>query len=198
MNTETATTKERIIEAGSQAIAAKSFNGCGLKEILDAAAVPKGSFYHYFKSKEDFGVAVIEHSAEEHATFIRGVLNDRSISPLNRIHRLFKEMRDYYAEAGPSRECIIAKLALEVAQLSEPMRLAIKYAYDNWSALLARTLREAQAAGEICKELNAESLAELLVNAWEGVTIRMQIDKSVEPIDEFLNGFVTTILPCRS
>lgn len=186
-------TKDRIVEAGSTAIAAKSFNGCGLKEILDCAAVPKGSFYHYFKSKEDLGVAVIEESAAAHAEFIRGQLGDRSISPLQRVQAMFRAMRDHYAEQGPMRECVIAKLALEVAQLSEPMRLAIKYAYDNWSSLLARTLGEAQAAGEISAGQDPQQLADFLINAWEGCTLRMQIDRNIEALDQFLDRIQTTL-----
>ncbi len=120
-----------------------------LKEILDLADVPKGSFYHYFKSKEDLDVAVIEESAATHGELIREHLSDRQKSPLKRVQNMFGAMRDHYVEHGPMREFVIAKLALEVAQLSEPMRLAIKYAYANWSAQVARALTEAKAAGEI-------------------------------------------------
>lgn len=189
----TTNTKERIIEAGSSAMSAKSFNGCGLKEILDTADVPKGSFYHYFKSKEDLGVAVIEESAERHAEFLREHLSDRKMKPLQRVLTMFEQMRDHYVESGPMRECVIAKLALEVAQLSEPMRLAIKYAYDNWAALIARVLTEAKAAGEISDAQNPEELADFLVNAWEGCTLRMQIDQNTEALDQFMNRVARTL-----
>lgn len=189
----TGNTKDRIIEAGSSAISAKSFNGCGLKEILDSAEVPKGSFYHYFKSKEDLGVAVIEECAQEHAEFIRQHLCDRQVTPLQRVINMFRAMRDFYLEKGPMRECVIAKLALEVAQLSEPMRLAIKYAYDNWSALIARTLGEARSAGEISEDQDPEQLANFLVNAWEGCTLRMQIDRNTEALDQFMDRINRTL-----
>ncbi len=187
-------TKGRIVEAGTAAISAKSFNGCGLKEILDTAEVPKGSFYHYFKSKEDLGVAVIEECAQEHAEFIREHLGNRQLSPLGRVLSMFQAMRDHYAQNGARRECVIAKLSLEVAQLSEPMRAAIKYAYDNWSSLLARTLREAKARGEIGEIHDPDRLADFLINAWEGATLRMQIDRNTEPLDQFLDR-VKNVLP---
>ncbi len=188
-------TKHRIIQAGCSAITAKSFNGCGLKEILDDAGVPKGSFYHYFRSKEDLGVAVIEQSAREHVEYMRELLEQRDVPPLERIRRLFAELREYYAEQGLRRECIIPKLALEVAQLSEPMRLAIRYAYGRWAALLAKTLDEAKAAGELAADVDSERTANLLVNTWEGVTIRMQIEKSLDPLDQFLEDVLTRLLP---
>jgi len=189
--------KERILEAGTAAIVAKSYNGCGLKEILDAAEVPKGSFYHYFKSKEDFGVAIIERASDEYATWTREILNDRKQSPIARLRTYFEQMVEHYMEAGPDRECLIAKLALEISQLSEPMRAAIKFAYDHWSGLLAKTLREAQAAGELSEHYDPDALADFLVNAWEGVTIRMQINRDVELLNSYMEMVFDRILkPC--
>ncbi|MCB9849209.1 MAG: TetR family transcriptional regulator C-terminal domain-containing protein [Phycisphaerales bacterium] len=193
MTSTTANTKDRIIDAGSAAIAAKSFNGCGLKEILDTAGVPKGSFYHYFKCKEDLGVAVIEESAAAHSEFIRELLSNRQLSPLKRVQHMFSAMRDHYIESGPLRECVIAKLALEVAQLSEPMRLAIKFAYTNWSAQIARALTEAKAAGEISESQDPQELADFLVNAWEGCTLRMQIDQNTVALDQFMERITKTL-----
>lgn len=179
-------TKERILEAGLAVIAAKSFHGCGLTEILERAGVPKGSFYHHFQSKEDLGVAVIERAAEAHVQFMRAHLGNREFSPLNRAKKLFRSMRDQYANSGATPECIVAKLALEVAQLSEPMRSTIKYAYDHWSSVLARTLREARAAGELGDDQDPDEMADFMIASWEGVTVRMRIDRTVKPLDQYL------------
>lgn len=181
-------TKERILEEGGKALLAKSYNGCGLNEILKAAGVPKGSFYHYFKSKEDFGVAIIERFGELHLKHMQTLLNDRAQSPLERLHSYYTWIREYHADKGHfNRECLIAKFALEISQLSEPMRIAIKYAYDSWAMLLAKVIREAQQADEINAGLNPEKLANFLINLWEGATIRMQIDRKIDPLDEVLD-----------
>jgi len=114
-------------------------------------------------------------------------LGDRSSSPLNRVKQLFKRMRDQYAESGGTPECLVAKLALEVAQLSEPMRSTIKYAYDHWSSVLARTLRDARAAGELKNNQDPDELADFMIAAWEGVTVRMRIDRSAKLLDQYLD-----------
>lgn len=183
----TTNTKDRILDAGARAIVAKSYNGCGLNEILCCAGVPKGSFYHYFKSKEALGVAVIERSAEDHVERLREYVTDRSVPPLDRIKGFFSGWKTCYASSGPNRECLIAKLALETAQLSEPMRAAIKCWYDQWSAMLAKAIREAQAEGQVDPEMDADLLADQLVNGWEGATIRMQIDRDFAPLDQFVD-----------
>ena len=179
-------TKQRIIDAGTKAIVEKSFNGCGLKEILDAAGVPKGSFYHYFKSKEHFGIAVVEDSSEHHLSFTRKIFGDQKMTPLERIRAYFTEVRDHLQELGSQRQCLIAKVALEESRLSEPMRNAIKVGYDQWQVLLAGVIRLAQAEGEIASDLDPEQLAAFLQNAWEGAMIRMEIDRDCKALDAFI------------
>jgi len=186
-------TRDRILESKAQTIAGKSFNSCGLTEILQLAGVPKGSFYHYFESKEDFGVALIERASEEFMGILRPIVGDRRRSPLRRLRAIFELGRDECLANGAGRQCLIPKLALETSQLSEPVHAAVKCAYDQWTAMLARVIREAQAAGEIAKDHDPDRLANVLVMLWEGATIRMQIDRSLHPVEAFL-AFVFDVL----
>lgn len=179
-------TRERILEAGAEAIAAKSFNSCGLAEILEKAGVPKGSFYHYFASKEEFGVALIERDAAHFLEMLRPIIEDKSRPPLARLRAVFEGARAECVAHGAERQCMIVKLAMEAAQLSEPVHAAVKSAYARWSALLAQVIREAQKAGEVGKGKDPVKLANLLVMLWEGATIRMQVDRSTQPVDDFL------------
>lgn len=179
-------TKQRILEAGNKAVVAKSFNGCGLKEILDEAGVPKGSFYHYFKSKEDFGIALIEASSTEFLAFSRPFFTDRSMSPVERIKTFFNAANKHLEDSGSQRQCLLAKIALEESRLSEALRASIKSAYDQWQILLAQALREAQAVGEISPEVDVDALAGFIQNAWEGAMVRMEIDRDIKPLHDFL------------
>jgi len=191
-------TREKLLEAGAQAIAAKSFNSCGLAEILALAGVPKGSFYHYFASKEDFGVALIDKACAEYVELLQPLLSDQTRSPLNRLRAVFEQSRDECVATGAGRQCLIPKLALETSQLSEPVHAAVKRAYDQWCALLAQVIREAQAAGEIGRGHDPDRLANILVMLWEGATIRMQIDRSLQPVEDFLTFVFDSLLKDRS
>lgn len=191
-------TRERLLKAGAEAIAAKSFNACGLAEILAAAGVPKGSFYHYFASKEDFGIALIDRACAEYVEFLRPVLADTGLTPLERLRAVFRRSRDGYAEMGVGRHCLIPKLALETAQLSEPVHAAVKRAYEKWSELLAEVIREGQRVGEIDRAQDAHRLANMLVMLWEGATMRMQIDRSLRPVDDFLTFAFDSLLRARA
>jgi TetR/AcrR family transcriptional regulator, transcriptional repressor for nem operon len=192
------TTRARILEVGAEAIAEKSFNSCGLAEILRRAKVPKGSFYHYFPSKEDFGVALIEKASEEFVELLGPILGDTARSPLARLRSVFELSREECLANGAARQCLVPKLALETSQLSEPVHAAVKAAYDRWSAMLAGVIREAQAAGEVGRRHDPERLADVLVMLWEGATIRMQIDRSLQPVDDFLAFVFDSLLSERS
>jgi TetR/AcrR family transcriptional repressor of nem operon len=98
------TTREKIIVSGMQAIIGKSYNAVGLNEILAAAGVPKGSFYHFFKSKEDFGVAVVEYFAAKAAEHLRSILRDASRTPLARLRYWFESSRDALAQNAFRRQ----------------------------------------------------------------------------------------------
>ena len=187
-------TRERILEVGAQAIAEKSFASCGLAEILGRAGVPKGSFYHYFRSKEEFGVALIEKETATYLEVLRPIVGDRRVSPLGRLRAIFERGREECVANGAERQCLVPKLALEISQLSEPVAAAVRSAYAQWTALLAQVVREAQAAGEIGRGQDPDRLASLLVMLWEGATIRMQIDRSSQPVEDFLTFVFGTLL----
>lgn len=187
-------TRERILAAGTALFGQKGFNGCGLTEVLHVAGVPKGSFYHYFSSKEEFGVAVIERARDEHLAEMRPLLSDRRMTPRERLRAIFDQARAECAQTGPTVECLIPKLALETASLSEPVHAAVKCAYQQWSALLAQVIREGQAGGEIDRKHDADRLANVLVMLWEGAAIRMQIERNIAPLDDFQAFVFDTLL----
>lgn len=187
-------TKELILEAGHKAITAKSYHACGLKEILEMAGVPKGSFYHHFKSKEDFGLALIETSTDEYNQYLREFLTNRKQSPVERLKSLFDDKRDYYVANDLVCECAIPKMALELSQLSEPMRAALKYSYDSAASIMAQCIREGQASGEITNSTDADILANMIKCGFQGVTIRVQIDKSMQPYDDYIALIFSSIL----
>jgi TetR/AcrR family transcriptional repressor of nem operon len=192
---EGADTRERILASAEQVVGAKGFNGCGLNEILTRAGVPKGSFYHYFASKEALGVALIERARDEHVELMRPMLTDRERSPRERLRAVFEMGYEECKENGTTCECLIPKLALETSQLSDPVHAAVQNAYRQWTSMLANVLREGQAAGEIAASQDAEHLASVLVMLWEGATIRMQIERSLRPLEDMLAFAFGTLLP---
>lgn len=182
-------TRERILLAACEVIAQRSFRGAGLASILQAAGVPKGSFYHHFRSKDDLGVAVVERAAEQCAESARPILADRYRPALVRLRALFAAYREQCRAGGWMRGCLISKMALEAGDLNEAVREAVRRAYDQWAACLAGLLREAQEEGAVGPGHVPEQLAHLLVSLWEGTVIRARAERSLAPIDAAITFF---------
>jgi TetR/AcrR family transcriptional regulator, transcriptional repressor for nem operon len=187
-------TRERLLAAGEELVGRKGFHGCGLSEILAHAGVPKGSFYHYFGSKEEFGVALIERIRDGYEAVVKPILSDRKLSPISRLRGIFEAAREDWQSSGQYRACLISKMALDASDLSEPVHAAVKCAYQQWSALLAQVVREAQAAGEIERKHDPDRLGSVLVMLWEGVAMRMLIDRNLSAVDDFLSFVFENLL----
>jgi TetR/AcrR family transcriptional repressor of nem operon len=187
--------REALIKTGAKAMLAKSYHAVGIQEVLAEVNVPKGSFYHYFQSKEDFGVAIVEYYGEQLAVSIRKALSDTRLSPRERLLAYFTAIREYYAQQGCSQGCLVAKLATEIAGASPKIRAALKNEFDNWSRLFAGCIEEGQQLGEISSEHTPGALAEFIYASWEGALVRMQANHELSPIDNFLHYIFHYLIP---
>ncbi len=176
-------TKQKILETGAEFIHLKGFNHTGLQEILKAAGVPKGSFYNYFSSKEDFGLQVIDHFVGYYTFMSRPILEDPALSPLEKIRRLLKWFMEFFKSKDYAYGCPIGNLAQEMGDLSpafrDKLRSALDILVDSYSGVLA----EAQKEGEISQRLDVREAAYFLVSSWHGALMHMKAIKGPEPLE---------------
>jgi len=107
--------RQHILDAGIGVLSTKGYNGTGIKEIVDAAGVPKGSFYNHFASKEAFVVEAIEKQANENIEWVKSALSDLSLSPKNRLFKFFDSGHDLQKEHCFQGGCFIGNLCLEMS-----------------------------------------------------------------------------------
>lgn len=176
-------TKRRIIEAGAELIHQRGYNNTGLKDILKAADVPKGSFYFYFDNKEAFGIETVDHYTEIFRENHRNTLRDENKSPLERLRAFFEVSHDYFESHGFTRGCPIGNLAQEMGDLSEPFRAKLNQAMDGLTAAFMHILKKAQKAEEIPPEVNVRETAIFIVSAFHGAIVRMKVMKTGEPLE---------------
>jgi TetR/AcrR family transcriptional repressor of nem operon len=175
-------TRERIIETGAEIIHRKGFNHTGIQEILNAANVPKGSFYNYFKSKEDFGLQIIDYFSAYFTRMAKRTLEDTSVSPLNRLYGFLTAFMEHFESQNFAGGCPIGNLAQEMGDLSPAFRQKLKEAIDMMAEAYMRVLAEAQEARKISKNLNIKEAAYFIVAAWHGAIIQMKLKKSSAPL----------------
>jgi TetR/AcrR family transcriptional repressor of nem operon len=187
MSTATATTpttKERILDAAEEIMLQKSFHSVGLNEILSAVKVPKGSFYHYFQSKEQFGVELLKHYVADASAYKRKALLTTELSedPAERLAAYFDMNISNLMGNGCQCNCLIAKLASEVASFSDDMRAVLADGMREWRGFMEKLVVEGQEKGVFRKELNPTTVAMMMQDLWMGASQRMQVEKSVAPL----------------
>jgi TetR/AcrR family transcriptional repressor of nem operon len=176
-------TRERILEIGADLIHRRGFNNTGIQEVLSAADVPKGSFYFYFKNKEDFGLQVIDHFSNRFAVLAQQILEDVSLRPLERIDRILGWFMEYFKENDYSCGCPVGNLAQEMGDLSPTFRERLTGAIDSMAESYATVLEEAQRAGDISKGLDVRETAYFIIASWHGALIRMKLVKNLDPLE---------------
>ena len=187
-------TRDHLIDVGLELMRKYGYGATGVQEILDAAGVPKGSFYHHFSSKEEFTAAVVERYVTLAGEHCREVLAHTRQAPLRRLRRYFEDLIRLAGQSAPIQGCLIGSLSLEIAGTSPLLQDCLSSGFTRWQALITSVLQEAIEKGELPKFTKPEALAGFVLNSWEGALLRSQADRSDTPLEDFLNYMFEGIL----
>lgn len=168
-------TRQQILETAKCIILGKGFAAVGLNEILTTASVPKGSFYHYFKSKEQFGNALLEDYFTDYMVKLESLLGDDGTPAIHRLMSYFQHWLDSQLSDTTEDKCLVVKLSAEVTDLSEAMRSTLDAGTAKVIARLSQTLEEAIANKELAADTNSELLAQELYCMWVGATLLTKV-----------------------
>jgi TetR/AcrR family transcriptional regulator, transcriptional repressor for nem operon len=185
-----ASVRDRLVASAVEVFHARGFNGCSVQDIVDAAGVPKGSFYNHFDSKEALGVEVVRaYTALVGAYVVEAgaadILSGEG-TPLQRIRAYFEAVIEQNVSCGVRKGCLLGNFAIELAPHSAEIATAVTGALDNWSAAVALALAQAQDAGELSQDADVDSLARYLVDGYEGAATRAKLIGDRAPMDEFI------------
>lgn len=186
--------KDEIVQAGLDIILTRGFNATGIEAILKQANVPKGSFYNFFSSKEEFGLAVIDLYLSEMAALRQPIMEDVSLPPLMRMRKYFEALISRFEGNDCSRGCLIGNLSLEMSDQCEVFRKRLEDALQKWIGFLAALLKEAREQGAIHIDVDSMVLAENIVASFEGALLRAKVNKSVEPLKNFIHLYFEIFL----
>lgn len=162
----------------------RGFHSVGLNEILKEVGVPKGSFYHWFESKEHFGVELLKH-------YIAAATDDKQLAltsgkvekePMPRLLIFLEGSISKFEENDKKYPCLVLKLASEVTDLSESMREVLADGMVTWLDMLAGVFDEAKVLGHISREVGSHNEAKIFRDLWAGAIQRATIMKSTEPM----------------
>ena len=186
---EAKNTRDKIVKLSIQLMSQKGFNNTGISEILALANVPKGSFYHYFKSKDDLGFAIIEQYGNNLVGGVEQFLSESSLPPLQRVRAYFDWAIDYFAGDFALCNCLLGNLAQELATQHPALREAVFAYYQKIEGVIANEFKAAQGDGTLSLSLDANALAKYLFSGWEGALVRAKLEQSLEPVKQYLQLF---------
>ena len=179
----TASTRRTILDVGQRIMAAKGFSAVGLNEVLSSAGVPKGSFYHYFASKEAFGEALLESYFEDYLAEIDDILCQPGKSVADRLMDYWRAWQTNQSFFDCQGKCLAVKLGAEVADLSEAMRSTLKRGTSGIIGRLQGAIEEGVAEGSLSVDGDPRRVAESLYQLWLGASVMAKIVRTTQPFD---------------
>jgi TetR/AcrR family transcriptional repressor of nem operon len=161
-------TRDRILAAATELIHAQGFKETGLADILAASGVPKGSFYHYFPSKEVLGRELLVRFRRE----VRAHLEREAFPPtgevIPRFVAFFAESARQQTAGGCKAGCLLGNLAAEITNIHEDLRREVAQCFAELGEVFADALERGQRSGELAGDFVPAAAATFLVSVMEG------------------------------
>jgi TetR/AcrR family transcriptional repressor of nem operon len=181
--TETNDVRESILANGQRIMAGKGFSAVGINEILTASGVPKGSFYHYFGSKDAFGEALLESYFKNYLADLDATLSTPGLNMAQRLMGYWQSWQETQSALDCQGKCLTVKLGAEVADLSETMRLALKRGTAGIIDRLARAIEAGVAEGSLSVDDTPDAAAQSLYHLWLGASVMVKVVRNDQPFE---------------
>ena len=190
--------REDILNAGLKVMFHSGYHGASVRDICAAAGAPLGSFTNHFRSKEAFAQEVLGRYFAHTKTLVGQALNNKSLTPRQRLKRYLDIISNTLEGAKWGRGCLIGDFSLEASLQSRLLRKRLEEIFCEWRTPFAHCIAEAQAAGEIDSKFKPVDLAELLLASWEGAILRMKVERGPAALDRFKNIIFETVFRTKN
>ena len=186
--------RQMLINIGTVIFTQKGFSSTSLDEIVVTAKIPKGSFYYYFRGKEDFAIEVIKNYGNYFSRKLERILNDATKSPIERLKAFMNEATRGVMQYEFKRGCLIGNLSQEMASLEEGFRIELLDVIRDWRDRIEACIEEAKQVGEINVVLDSDILSRFFWSAWEGAVLCAKLEQSEKPLQIVSEVFIDQLL----
>jgi len=166
----------------------KGYHATSLDDLLEEAGVGKGSFYHYFKSKEDLGYAILD---EIITAFVERTLDpcfaDPDGPPLGQIRCFLDRVVEAQRERACVGGCPLGNLASELSDVHEGFRERLAGVFSVWRERLTLALRDAQRRGDVGNDCRVDAVAQFLVASLEGAILVTKVSKDIKVMERCMS-----------
>lgn len=186
--------RKLLIDVGTALFTQKGFFNTSLDDIVQTAGVPKGSFYYYFGTKEEYIFEVIKNYETYFTKKLDRALNDERLTPLERLKSFTDEATNAVLRFEFKRGCLVGNLGQEMASLEDDVRVCLLELLNDWQVRFSACIDEAKAAGEIATSVESHQLAQFFWSAWEGAVLCAKLERSTKPLDNVSTIFFDHLL----
>jgi TetR/AcrR family transcriptional repressor of nem operon len=186
------TTKQELLELGLKLLLKHGYADLGVATLLEQAGVPKGSFYHHFESKEDFGLQAIDLYMEGVHGALDAAFGDDRQEPFQQIRAFFEMVSEGYKGDG-YLGCLLGGLGQELSGISPAFRKKVEECFRVIARRFAKALEVAKGRGQLREGVDSRELADLLVNCWEGAALRSRLRRNASPLGQMLDFYFAAV-----
>jgi TetR/AcrR family transcriptional regulator, transcriptional repressor for nem operon len=186
--------RDKILEAGLQVVHARGFNGASVRDIVQAAGVPQGSFSNHFASKEAFGLEIIDQYFASRRLFVDETLRNEELQPLQRIEAYLSAVKARLGGDKMRNGCLYGNFTAECGDTSDVIRMRVAQIFASTEAAIAQCFRDAVAAGDLRADFDCEGIAGFVVSSLQGAILLGKAQRSTLPLERFEQILFGTIL----
>ena len=190
-----ASLREDMLEAGVAVLHERGYSAIGVREIMQAAGAPLGSFTNHFRSKEAFALEVLDRYVERLSALMNGTLRDEGLPPLDRLEAYFAAIDRLARPVDWAHGCMVANFGLEMPALSERVRRRLVDVLAGLTEPFADALRAGQRTGDVRGDCDAGDLALLALAGWHGAVLRAKVERSGEALSRYARTLRLLIAP---
>ena len=170
--------KEEILDVGYDVFRKNGYHNVGINQILKESGIPKGSFYNFFESKEDFAQQVIKRYGENNQCWMQKYFDDCELSPLECLKSFYAMMIHYNEEENYAGGCLVNNMSVEVGRNNDALAKESNQQFVSWLQVLASVVKKGQEQHQITRQYTAEELAEYLHAGFYGVLSRTKVTRN--------------------
>ena len=182
-------TKQKLLEAAQKLMLAKGYPVTTLDDICTAACVTKGSFFHYFKNKEELGRAVLEHSMVNQFQAMQSAAFIKKRDPLARVYGYVDFAIGMSKDPAIIHGCLLGGFSQDLSGSHPKIRVLCEHYFDQWAAALKLELDAAKALHTPRAVFDTQSLAEHFIVVVEGALILVKVKQDPKILEKQLLHF---------
>ena len=186
--------RERILTAGLKLVHERGFSAASVRDIVEAAEVPLGSFTNYFPSKEAFGLEILNLYFVQTRELVAATLRNDALSPLSRLHDYIRANTDPIECGNKKIGCLYGNFSAESAYGSDAIRRRLVEIFDEIQTAIQNCLEAAVRLGELPAETECDDVASLIVSSLQGAILLSKAYRSSVPTEQFERLLFSTVL----